>query len=824
MSQVLYQCTNNLNFIPVSPKDSSMTTPPKKRQRSLDYYIDLTTPKSVPRSPKPKKLSNVFIAEIVISDSEDESLPKRLKDGDTLQYTPKTLSKSTSSYKNSLTTPLSDPVSLQRGHGSNFSLTPYYNDGRTTKPPNNVIHSTPLSHSKPPDSSPGDYMQTVTPILQNTNRSDCFNNNLICSEVKSEDVILPTNVTTVELFASDTNLSRKNPFITQIKDFTENSGSLLPDIEFLPSSSVPLKSISSQLADQLNTFQITGPTSILDLISSESDKYLTPNSSSFSDEAFATPFLSPSPPSASFMSLKKLKNNQKLYTTPAYTKHFRTTAIPEREFPQEWIDDAINLPLEGQTNFVKISSLQFVRSCITTPRVKLTTPLLSPLVHYLVTSQDVNMITQTATLLCDVIKTHPSNTTDNTQCYREVFTWDILIDSIQTLCNPGYIEATHDSILHLYCEVIQSELVYPQSNNSSFTQSLLWEKCSYNLSDRFKDFILYVCRLFTNQTPLIAVLLRLVELVLESAHKTNDFSWLEAAALEFHQQLSEVQSCSYHQLLTCINPPWFAGYMAQIRLREIGVTPSKHKPISSKLKDIFTNYADLLPAHSGFQYTTDSCFNQLQKQLIKFSQIGDCEGIKQLIRQGCNPNAVDVKNWNPLLKACWSGKHSSIEALIEASFEMDQKLNIVQNKNGLTPLHLAAKYGNANVCACLLRIGGPSLLFHLDKNGKFPFEVATEKQLIKLLASFREGRIEKILSNIVFNSQFRVPIEASVIQEFESMVCIALRGIFTSEDINQDDVIACQQAQLFVEKLTSQINKTQSIQLERLQALISSYF
>ena len=435
------------------------------------------------------------------------------------------------------------------------------------------------------------------------------------------------------------------------------------------------------------------------------------------------------------------------------------------------------------------------------------------------------MITQTAALLCDVIKTHPSNTTDNTQCYREVFTWDILIDSIQTLCSPSYIEATHDSILNLYCEVIESELVYPQSSNRSFTQSLFWEKSRYCLSDRFRDFIAFVCRLFSNQSPLITVLFRLVELVLECARKENDFSWLEAAAMEFHLQLSKVQSCSYRQLLDCLNPPWFAGYMAQIRLREIGVTPSKHKPISSKLKDFFTNFADLMPAHSGIQYSTDSCLNQLQKQLIKYSQIGDSEGIKELIQQGCDPNVLDKKkHWNPLLKACWYGKHSSIEALVEGSFEMDKKLNIVESKNGVTPLHLAAKYGNTNVCACLLRIGGPSLLFHLDKNGKFPFEIATEKQLIKLLTTFNDEKIEKILSNIVFNSQIRVPIEHPVIQEFESMVCIALRGIFTSEDINQDSVIACQQAQLFVEKLTSQINKTQSIQLERLQALISSYF
>ena len=823
MSQVLYQCTNNLNFIPVSPKDSSMTTP-KKRQRSLDFYIDLTTPKSVPKSPKPRKLSNAFIAEIVISDSEDESIPKRLKDGDTIQSTPKAKSKSTSSlYKNNPITPTSE--SLQRRHKSNSSLSPNFKNGKF---PNNVIHSTPLSHTKLPNSSPGDYMQTMTPIRQNTNHSDCFSNHFISSEAKSGDVILPTNVTTVELFASDTNLSRKNPFFSRINLSNENSGSLLPDIEFLPPPQAPMKSsISSQLADQLNTFAIASHVSIQEILSSESDKYHTPNSSSYSDQVFATPAVTPSPPNTPLISLNILENNQKLYSTPAYTKRSptRTTEIQETELPQEWIDDAINLPLEGQTNFVKVSSLQFVRSCITTSRVKLTTPLLFPLVNYLVTSQDVNMITQTATLLCDVIKTHPSNTTDNTQCYREVFTWDILINSIQTLCNPSYVEATHDSVLNLYCEVIESELVYPQSSNNNFTQALFWEKCSYSLSDRFRDFIVHFCGLFSTQSPLIPVLLRMVELVLESARKANDFSWLEAAALEFHLQFSKVPSCSYHQILYCINPPWFAGYMAQIRLREIGVTSSKHKPISSKLKDFFTNYTDLLPAHSGFQYTTGSCFNQLQKQLIKYSQIGDCEGIKQLIRQGCDPNVIDEnKSWNPLLKACWYGKYSSIEALAEASFETNKKLNIVQNKNGVTPLHLAAKYGNKNVCACLLRIGGPSLLFHLDKKGKFPSEVATEKQVIKLLMNFNEDKIEKILSNIVFNSQIRVPIEVPIIQEFESMVCIALRGIFVSEDINQDDVIACQQAQLFVEKLTSQINKTQSIQLERLQTLISSYF
>ncbi|KAI6652693.1 DnaJ-like protein subfamily C member 9 [Oopsacas minuta] len=830
----------------------AMKTPTKKRQSSIETLIDLTTPKLIQNidltTPKvvlckPKRLTDIFIDEIVISDSDDESPPKRIKDCQTPFYTPNR-SKSTSClYKKHdyTSSPRYQLTRKDRNAHHKFSPTNKPNFNQTQENtfkklnsplnalPNNVKQSTPKRASSSIHVSRYNGLVQISPSLtpitykQDENGCDYDSNQFHNSDIQFSD-LLPTDVTTVELFASN----YKSPLRkSRISKYDESSS--LPELNFLRKDNLKDSSTSSQLAERLKIVGLTDKHSLTSPASADSnfENFQTPRSN-WSDEVFLapTPILFSS--HISVLTLEKLESNRKLYTTPDYIYNFTPEHdIEGSELPNEWIDDTINLPLEGQTSFVKINSLQFVRACITTPRIIISTTLLSPLVTYLVTTQDVTTIIQTATLLCDVIKTHPASTFANAVCYQEIFTWDLLLNSIQTLCNKKYIEVTHDCILKLYCDVIESELAYSQPNSVSFTQSLFWPKSRCNLSDNFKDFTALVCTLISKPCPLIHTLFRMLGLVLECARKNIDSLWLNEAAKEFHKHLTEVKSNPHTHLLDCINPPWFAGYMAQLRLQEIGVSPSNNKCISPKLRDFFTNYTNFLPKHSVVESTETTISNSLKNRLIKASQLGDCNNIRKLILSGCEPNVFDDKNWNSLLRACWYGKVSSIEAIVETSLDTEKYFNIIQSRTGVTPLHLAAKYGNIDVCVCLLKLGGPSLLLHLDKYGNYPFQVATDKKLIKLLKiGYDEQKFEAIASSIGFNSKLRVPIEMSVIHEFESMLCIALRGIVNSGDFNQDDVIACKGAQSFLDKLTSQINKSQLqlVELTRLQALITSYF
>ena len=51
--------------------------------------------------------------------------------------------------------------------------------------------------------------------------------------------------------------------------------------------------------------------------------------------------------------------------------------------------------------------------------------------------------------------------------------------------------------------------------------------------------------------------------------------------------------------------------------------------------------------------------------------------------------------------------------------------------NGKSPLHVAARFGHAEVLSCLMRAGAS--LTARDKNGKLPSDVAANEQLKQLI-------------------------------------------------------------------------------------------
>ena len=853
MSQVISQdsplqnCTNTLNMSPVSSKDAfiNLITPTKmKIQSSLDDFIDLTTPKLIQKSPKSMlRNSEYCIDEIVISDSDDESPPKRMKD---CEFSTPTRVNSVPTLFEKYNSPLPVSLDLTLGLHTKFysslkdsniaSISP--NECHTIQ--NSVNHSTPVSEMIMPttllfhESSDAHYKLMgsgphLTPIKTAVDSCD------YSGKFYTEEQLLPTDVTTVELFASSSktpsetsrNVTHTN---TTSKCIINDSSYTSPPEMNCVQSKTAMPTANSQLAEQFNIVGFEDkPIQYFLPSESNNSEFYTPKGKVVSEEFFTPITAIPFPTTAVKLTLQRLESNQSVYNKPGSSDKFLgDISVEGKEIPNEWIDDSINLPLEGQTSFVKINSLQFVRSCITTPRVKITKFLLAPLITYLTTSQDVKTTVQTANLLCDVIKTHPATAVDNIACYRDVFTWDLLSSSLETLSNELNVRVELDIILKLYCDVIESELMHSQFATTSYTRSLFWPKSSCaSLSDILKDLIASMFRLFYKHSPIIYTLFRLFELVLDWSIKSDEIIWHEPAAYEFHSHFSNLKTEDYSQFIGCIGPPWFAGYIAQIRLREIGVPTLQEIPFSTNLKEFFTTHTNFLPTHPQEKLHKPAINTALRDRLIKASQLGECHSIKQLIRAGCDPNICDEKSWNSLLRACWYGIVCSVEAIVESSLESNTRVNIVQINAGATPLHLAAKCGNIDVCVCLLKMGGPSLLLHRDKDGYFPYQMATNSKLVKLLKiDYCEDKFDRIAASLEFNTELRVPIELSVILEFEFMLCTALKGIFIKGGFDEDDVTACQQAHLFVQKLTSQINKSQlyPVELTRLAALINSYF
>ena len=852
MSQIISQDTpplqnrtNTFNQPSVSSKD----TPTNASMKPSRIFIDLTSTKLTdPDSPKRNesknssrfKTSATIIEPIVISDSDDESPPKRLKNNETPKSTPQ---KASPNIHSNLKHPKN--VSVTRSPSLNPRISSTHPSKTSSNTQSTIKHSTPLlgngslceSHlSSPVLNSIGSNASLESPLLSAImNPADMPN-------VFEEEQLMPTDVTTVELFASNSSSQLKKQLITpEFAIENSNHSSLLPEPNFLPDREQQTPS-SSQLADQLHYVAIQdSPEQKLRRSpktskpsSTDSFNFYTPTASplplsSPEDSVFFTPC--PSRSSSGSLALDKLEENRKRYLPGRIHPVLSSCLTEGRELPAEWIDHMINLPLESQTSFIKINSLQFVHSYISTPRIKISSSLLAPLVSCLTRTQDENVIVPLATLLRDVIKAHPAVTASNTVCYGSVFTWEILTTSLEMVLGSDQLLMPFDSLLNVYCDVMVSENSSQLCNHKhSFIRALFWSASSaINLCTNLKSLIDYTSKLFFKQSSSVRWLFTMLEQVLEWSLRENEVIWHEEATLEFRNQFSSLDSLSYSQLLGTINPPWFAGFLAQKRLQEICVSPKLNLQLSHSLSELFCNFANALPSHTNLEVPGPSIQTSPLDSLIKASHNGNCDGIHQLIQEGCNPNACDCKKWSSLHRACYSGEFKSIEAIVQASKEKGIYLNIIQkNALGATPLHIAAKCGNTAVCRCLLNIGGPSLLFQRDGYQKTPSQVATDAVLSKSLTISSD---EAFLANFpleadVKTNSLRVPIDLAIIHEFESMLCLTIYGIFIQGKFTQEDLLVCQRAEKFILNLRRKINKSQSepVELRRLTTLIHSLF
>ena len=88
---------------------------------------------------------------------------------------------------------------------------------------------------------------------------------------------------------------------------------------------------------------------------------------------------------------------------------------------------------------------------------------------------------------------------------------------------------------------------------------------------------------------------------------------------------------------------------------------------------------------------------------------GHLEAVRALLAAGADVNATDAVGWSALVKALYNteldrGFAAVVEALIEAGADKEIRIGY-----GIRPLMLAAGYGEAEVCAVLLRNGAEVL-------------------------------------------------------------------------------------------------------------------
>jgi ankyrin repeat protein len=87
--------------------------------------------------------------------------------------------------------------------------------------------------------------------------------------------------------------------------------------------------------------------------------------------------------------------------------------------------------------------------------------------------------------------------------------------------------------------------------------------------------------------------------------------------------------------------------------------------------------------------------------LADAARAGDVAAVRNLIRQGANPNEpTGGNNWTPLLHAIHTAQIKSVDALLDGGADPNKVAG-----DGFTPLMMAAGYGYTDIVELLLRRG-----------------------------------------------------------------------------------------------------------------------
>ena len=115
-------------------------------------------------------------------------------------------------------------------------------------------------------------------------------------------------------------------------------------------------------------------------------------------------------------------------------------------------------------------------------------------------------------------------------------------------------------------------------------------------------------------------------------------------------------------------------------------------------------------------------------ELLEAARNGDLIKVQKALENGANPNVKDKDGHTPLHLAAFTGHADVARLLLEHGADPNFKNNI-----GHTPLHIAAFTGHADVVRVLLERGADPRI--ADNKGHIPLDYAKDSAIRSLLES-----------------------------------------------------------------------------------------
>jgi ankyrin repeat protein len=129
---------------------------------------------------------------------------------------------------------------------------------------------------------------------------------------------------------------------------------------------------------------------------------------------------------------------------------------------------------------------------------------------------------------------------------------------------------------------------------------------------------------------------------------------------------------------------------------------------------------------------------------MQASKEGDAESVEMLLKKGCNTKYRDKDGNTPLHLAALNGRVDVVELLISHGADVNARDNY-----GWTPLHSAAYNGHAGVAELLIRHGAD--LNAKNSENKTPLDVARERG---------QNEVARIIEEFIASRQAILDVEA----------------------------------------------------------------